>query len=117
MFSSIPLLEVNEPLVAPLLRVKKIPLMSCPMVRGFESRFSRVILSVPVPVTKMADAFCVAPPEEVPVAVKVSVLANATEAQSKAQHVAHNGWVINFCAPQPICTGVMVRGIRWEDCG
>jgi hypothetical protein len=99
--SSVPLLETKLPLVAPLLSVRNRSLIFCPIVLGCESKLLSVILIVPASVTKVADAFTVFPPEEVPAAVKVAVSANAAELHSSATHITRNSLVIH-CAASPM---------------
>ena len=75
--SSVPVLDVSVPVVAPLLRVINRSLRFCATSVGFESRLFSVTLIVPAPVTKVADAFSALPPDEVPLPMKVMVDPNA----------------------------------------
>ena len=82
--NSVPLLVVKIPVVAPLLRVRNRSLRFCATSVGFDSRLFSVTLIVPAPVTIRADEFSESPPVEVPVPMKVIVLANAAEPHPSA---------------------------------
>src|SRR5579864_2152003 len=86
--SSVPLLDVSVPVVAPLLSVKNRSLRFCATSVGFESKLFRVTLIVPAPVTKMADEFSRLPPVEAPLPMKVIVLASAAEPHASATLIA-----------------------------
>ena len=82
--NSVPLLDVSVPVVAPLLRVNNRSLRFCATSLGFDIRSFSVTLIVPAPVTIVADEFSGLPPVEVPVPIKVIVLASAAEPHASA---------------------------------
>jgi hypothetical protein len=88
-----PLLETSVPVVAPLLREKNSSLIFCPTDLWFESKLLSVILIVPAPVRKVADAFTAFPPEEAPAAVKVVVFPNAAGPHNSTTQIRRNNLI------------------------
>lgn len=80
--NAVPALAVRVPLVAPLLSVKNRSLRFCATSVGFDSRLFNVTVTVPAPVTKIADASSALPPDEVPLPMKVMVDPSAAEARA-----------------------------------
>lgn len=91
--SAVPLLESSVPVVAPLLREKNRSLIFCPTDLWFESKLLSVILIVPAPVRKVADAFTAFPPEEAPAAVKVVVFPNAAGPHNSTTQIRRNNLI------------------------
>jgi hypothetical protein len=73
-------LEAKVPVVAPVLRVKSRPLINCAILVGFASKSVRLIVMVPAPVVKTAEAFTAPPLVILPDGVvSVMVFARAPE--------------------------------------